>query len=270
MARITSLVIYPIKSCRGVAVPSASIAATGLAGDREWMLVDGDGQFLTQREHPRLALVNVALETDGLRVAAQEMPSLRLRPSEVGEPRQCVLFGETVDAVKAPAEASSWFSSYLGHACELVRVDPGFHRKGGVQYPERDDAPTTFVDNYGVLLLSQASLEDLNRRLPSAAPMNRFRPNIVVDTLGAYEEEFIETATLGEVKFQFTNVCTRCNLTTVDQATGIMGEEPFRTLSSYRFDENLRGVRFGAYLSVTEGIGRLIALGDELSADLAI
>jgi uncharacterized protein YcbX len=268
MPTITAINIYPLKSARGLAMTEATLADTGLANDREWMIVDKTGMFVTQREFPKLALVTPSLTPSGLTVEAPSMSKLAVDSS--GDRLDCVLFGETCSALRTSDEADEWFSTYLGAKVSLVARDPRFHRRGGVQYPSRDERATSFVDNYGILIISQASLDDLNTRLPSTVPMNRFRPNIVVDGMGPFEEEYVRTFAISDVELSATNVCTRCNLTTINQETAEVGSEPFQTLSQYRYDEGYKGVRFGAYAAVGAGVGSKLRVGDTVGIELDI
>jgi len=263
MATVTDIVVYPLKSAAGVTLGEADVADSGLAYDREWMVVDGEANCLTQREYSKLAVVQPVLTGGQLSLRAPGMQVLDL-PSGTGEPLACSLFGETCRAFATSPAANAWISDYLGAKAAIVTRDRSFLRKGGVQYPQRDDRPTSFVDNYGVLIISRASLSDLNSRLEEPVPMNRFRPNIVVDGLPAYEEEEAKGFASEEIEFAFTNVCTRCVIPNIDQATAAIKREPFQTLSSFRFDEGYRGVRFGAYAAVAAGIGCKLRVGDAL------
>jgi MOSC domain-containing protein len=270
MASIRELNVYPVKSCRPITLREATLSATGLAFDRSWMIIDKDAGFVTQREQPRLALVGVALDNGFLRLTAPGMDDLDVPTEARGEAQDCQLFGETCRALGTIPQASGWFSDYLKGDFRLVSFDPSFHRRGGVQYPTRDQAPTTFVDNFGVLVLSQASLDDLNLRLgPHAVPMNRFRPNIVIDGVAPFEEEFAESFTVGDVKLRVAAVCTRCTMTNIDQSSAKVGEQPFTELSSYRYDEGWKGTRFGAYAAVVSGIGRSVRVGDSIDLNMS-
>jgi uncharacterized protein YcbX len=263
LPRITSLHVYPLKSAAGLSVPTAMLTQSGFAYDREWMVIDTDANFLTQREAPKLALVQPRLSADALILAAPDREEVAV-PFSGGTPIACTLFGETCQAWTTTPEASAWMSDYLGRPVSIVARDHDFLRKGGVQYPQRDERPTSFVDNYGVLLISEASLSDLNTRLTTPVAMNRFRPNIVVEDVPPYEEEDAHGFTSNGVAFDFVNVCTRCVMTNIDQTSAQVGREPFQTLSGYRYDDGYRGVRFGAYLALKTGVGAALKVGDEL------
>lgn len=265
MFAIAELYVYPVKSCAGVAVDAVELSETGFRHDRNWMVVRDDGEFVTQREEPRLALVRPSLSDSSVTLAAPGMPEFTLSHDETGESLDVAVFGETLRALTCTRQADDWISTYLGGSFRIVAQDRSFYRKGGVQYPARDEAPTTFVDNYGLLVISQASLEDLNARMPEALPVNRFRPNIVLKGPQAFDEDYFTELACDDVKLRFIDLCYRCNLTTIDQQTAEFGQEPLNTLSAYR--KVKEGVKFGNYAAVKSGVGRLIHLGQELQAE---
>jgi uncharacterized protein YcbX len=266
MPTISDLFVYPVKSCAGVRMKEVSIVPTGFAFDRNWMVVDADGNFVTQREQPTLALVKPALN-GGVMLTAPDMEPLHVAPNGGGEPVAITLFGETCAAVATTPEADAWFSKYLGGAFRLVKCDPAVLRKGGVQYPQRDDAPTSFVDNYGVLVISQASHASLNQKLPQAVPMNRFRPNIVVAGIDEHEEDYFTNARSGDVALRFINPCYRCSLTSIDQQSATPGLDVLPTLSTYRYDEAVKGVKFGTYAAISGGVGSALRVDSDLDVD---
>ncbi|HEX3506395.1 MAG TPA: MOSC N-terminal beta barrel domain-containing protein [Xanthobacteraceae bacterium] len=266
MPTISDLFVYPVKSCSGIRMKEVSIVPTGFAFDRNWMVVDADGNFVTQREHPTLALVKPELN-GGITLTAPDMEPLHVSANGGGEPVAVALFGETLSAASTTAEADAWFSKYLGGAFRLVKCDPAKLRKGGVQYPQRDDAPTSFVDNYGVLVISQASHAALNQKLPQAVPMNRFRPNIVVAGIDEHEEDYFTNARSGDVALRFINPCYRCSLTSIDQQSATPGLDVLPTLSTYRYDEAVKGVKFGAYAAISGGVGSELRVDSNLDVD---
>jgi uncharacterized protein YcbX len=267
MIRIKDLYVYPVKSCKGVRVEEIELSPTGFLGDRHWMVIDEHGVFVSQREQPKLALVEPTLMDDKLTLKAPGMPELVIsREVNDGERTEVELFGEKISSLCTGREASLWFSQYLGGEYRVVACDPEFLRKGGVQYPSRDEAPTSFVDNYGILVVSEASREDLNRRLVSGVPMNRFRPNIVVEGVDPYGEDYFASASTTDVTLRFIDICYRCNLTTVDQEKAEFGQEPLLTLGRYR--NSKVGVRFGNYAAVAGGIGKTLRAGSSLEIAL--
>jgi uncharacterized protein len=267
MPTISDLFVYPVKSCAGVRMNEVSIVATGFEFDRNWMVVDSGAAFVTQREHPTLALVTPQFDNGALTLDAPGMESLLLSANGGGEPVTITLFGENHAAVSTTAAADAWFSRYLGAPFRLVKCDPRTVRQGGVQYPERDTAPTSFVDNYGILVISQASHAALNQKLAEAVPMNRFRPNVVVTGVEEHDEDYFTQARCGEVALRFVNPCFRCSMTSVDQQRGMPGLEVLPVLSTYRYDEAAKGVKFGAYAAVSGGIGSRLRVGTDLEVD---
>ena len=170
-------------------------------------------------------------------------------------------------ALSTDAEADAWFSEYLGAPFQLAKCDPRVLRKGGVQYPERDEAPTSFVDNYGILVISQASHTALNQKLSEAVPMNRFRPNIVVSGIDEHEEDYFTQARCGEIALRFVNPCYRCSMTSIDQKSGTPGLDVLPVLSTYRYDDAVKGVKFGAYAAISNGIGARLHVNSDLDVD---
>jgi uncharacterized protein len=268
MPTISDLFVYPVKSCAGVRMKEVSIVPTGFAFDRNWMVVDAAGNFVTQREHPTLALVKPQLN-GGITLTAPDMEPLHVPADASGEPVTISLFDEKHGAMATTPEADAWFSKYLGGSFRLVKCDPAKLRKGGVQYPVRDDAPTSFVDNYGVLVISQASHDALNQKLLQAVPMNRFRPNIVVAGVDEHEEDYFTNARCGDVGLRFVNPCYRCSLTSIDQQSATPGLDVLPTLSTYRYDEAVKGVKFGAYAAISAGIGSQLRVDSDLDVDLS-
>lgn len=267
MIKIKDLYVYPVKSCKGVRVDEIELSPTGFMGDRNWMVVDEKGVFVSQREQPKLALVTPGLSAGTLTLNAPGMPELAIsRSVQNGERIDVDLFGEKVSSLAASSEASAWFAKYLGGNYHLVTCDPKFFRKGGVQYPSRDEAPTSFVDNYGILVISEASRTDLNTRLVSGVPMNRFRPNIVVEGVDPYGEDYFASASTRDVTLRFIDLCYRCNLTTIDQEKAEFGQEPLATLGRYRTSK--AGVRFGNYAAVAGGVGKTLQAGTPLEIAL--
>ena len=267
MPKIAELFVYPVKSCAGVSMSEVAIVPTGFEFDRNWMVVDADGAFVTQREHPKLALVRPRFDNGGIALSAPGMETLKVAANGGGAPITITLFGEHHGAVATTAAADAWFSQYLGTPVRLVKRDPAALRQGGVQYPERDAAPTSFVDNYGILVISQASHAALNHKLAEAVPMNRFRPNIVVTGIEEHDEDYFTQARCGEVALRFVNPCFRCNLTSIDQQRGAPGLDPLPVLSTYRYDETAKGVKFGAYAAVSGGVGARLHVDADLDVD---
>jgi uncharacterized protein len=267
MPKIAELFVYPVKSCAGVHMDEVAIVPTGFEFDRNWMVIDDNGTFVTQREHPKLALVQPQFANGGLILNAPDMEPLHVSANGGGEPLAISLFGETHQALSTDAGADAWFSKYLGGQFRLAKCDPATLRKGGVQYPERDAAPTSFVDNYGILVISEASRAALNKKLPEAVPMNRFRPNIVVSGIDEHDEDYFTNARCGEVALRFVNPCYRCSMTSIDQKIGALGLEVLPVLTTYRYDDAAKGVKFGNYAAVSGGVGSSLHVDSDLDVD---
>lgn len=243
---LSGLVVYPIKSCRGLPLEQARVGDRGLAMDRRWMLVDPDGRFLTQRDHPRLARIRPRPEEGRLVVEAPDEEPLKLPLEARGEPREVQVWRDRARALDQGDEAASWFEGALGIPCRLVRQAPSDPRSVNPEHARRPEDPVAFQDGFPFHLTAESSLADLNRRLTEPLPMNRFRPNLVVAGAPAYAEDRWSEIRIGEVRFSVVKPCARCATTTVDQDTGVRGREPLRTLSGYRRGEH--GVEFGQNL----------------------
>ncbi len=234
MPVLQSIHIYPIKGTRGTALEEAAVEPRGLQHDRRWMLVDSTGTFLSQREQPRLALVQAQVRPAQLFVEAPGMAPLAVEVPAEATPRLRVrVWRDALDAVPAADPAHAWFSRFLGLPCRLVYLDAQARRRVDPAYAVADD-PVSFADGYPVLLTAQASLDALNARLETPLPMNRFRPNLVVAGFDAFAEDGFAQVRLGEVLFHVVKPCARCVVTTIDQQTARPGREPLRTLATFR------------------------------------
>lgn len=234
MIRVSSLAIYPVKSCGRVEVDTAEVCATGFRHDRRWMVVGEDGVFLSQRKHPDLARVQVRLQGDRLALEARGTPALEVMFDPAPGPKKVVtVWDDECIAIDEGAEAAGWFSSFLGRSVRLVRLADDDARPLGATSAHPGDR-VSFADGFPFLLLSAASVDDLNRRLSLPVPMDRFRPNIVVEGCPSYSEDRWYRLRIGDVDFRVAKACARCVVTTVDQSSGRKGREPLRTLSTYR------------------------------------
>jgi uncharacterized protein len=258
-ARVTSLYYYPVKSCRGIAIDVATLDRRGIADDRRFMIVDEWGRFISQRSHPRLALVEVRLDEDALTFSAPGTEPCSVPILRGGSTRTVVIWQDECEAVDQGQDAAGWLSEFLETSVELVRIDDRFKRFVDPNYAVRSSDEVGFADGYPLLVLSEESLEDLNVRLEVSVPMNRFRPNIVVRGGGAYAEDQWRRVRFGEVQAAIVKPCARCSITTVDQQTGERSKEPLRTLTTYRHDPE-RDVLF-AQNAIHAGPG-IIRVGD--------
>jgi len=264
-ATLTALNIYPIKSCRGIALERARVGSTGLVDDRHWMLVRPNGRFVTQRELPRLALIATAVDARGLDLSAPGMTPLHV-PRMLDEgARDVTVWKFSGRGIDCGDDVAAWFSEFLETPLRLVRFDANVPRECNAEWTQGLRAVTEFADGYPVLVLSRASLAELNARLPRALPMERFRPNVVIDGVGAYDEDRIHELVAGELRLRLVKPCTRCAITTTDQQVGAVdGVEPLATLKTYRFDRALHGVAFGQNAIIVRGVGAWLQVGQEL------
>jgi uncharacterized protein YcbX len=281
-ATITALNVYPVKGCRGIGVPRARIAARGLAavagavavGDREFMIVDSAGRFITQRDEPRLALIATRLESDALVLSARGISPLSIDlGASRGARRNVTVWRSDVIAHDVGDSAARWLAAVIGADVRLVRFDPCETRACNPEYAGDSGAHVAFADGYPVLAISEASLADLNARLAAAGaaalPMNRFRPNLVLAGIEAYDEDHIDTIGADGITLRLVKPCTRCRVTTTDQDTATVGDEPLATLARYRMNAALGGVTFGMNAIVSAGEGSELAVGSAIDCRFA-
>ena len=281
-ATIAALNVYPVKSCRGIGLDKARVAARGLvaatptteAGDREWMIVAPDGRFVTQRDDPRLALIGTSLAPGALVLSAAGVAPLAVSlESRGGTAREVTVWNSRVPARDAGDAAAGWLAAVLGADLRLVRFDPAHRRPCNPDYAGDSGAHTAFADGYPLLVIAEASLADLNLRLAAKGvpvlPMNRFRPNLVLTGLEPYDEDHIDTLVTDGVTMKLVKPCARCAITTIDQDSGQVGQEPLATLAGYRTDVRLAGVTFGMNAIVVAGEGRDVSVGDGVEAHFA-
>jgi uncharacterized protein YcbX len=243
---LSGLYVYPIKSCGGIALESATVSATGLRHDRRWMLVDEAGEFLSQRRLPRMALISVRFGSEHLIVGAPGMPDLEVTLwPDTGDRVNVCVWGDAGRGVPVEDEADHWFGGFLDFPCRLIYKPDEDVRLVDSPYA-KDGDQVGFADAFAFLVISEASLGDLNGRLGEPVPMNRFRPNLVVRGCESYAEDGWSLVRVGAVAFRAAEPCSRCAVTTVDQKTGTRGNEPLRTLATYRGSDE--GVLFGRNL----------------------
>ena len=244
--KISEIVIYPVKSFAGNPVGEAEVVETGFRNDRTWMVVDDEGRFVSQRQHPKMALVRAAGTESGIRLtlpgaAPQEFPVIDEGPALSVE-----VWEQSCEGVDQGSRAAQLLSDYLGRPCRLVRMRPGSRRRIKPKYYSGDLASLQFADALPFLLISQASLDDLNGRLADPVEMNRFRPNLVVEGGEPFQEDGWKRIRVGEVELRVVKSCVRCEMITIDQSTGIKGVEPQETLGTYRTGP--KGILFGQNL----------------------
>ena len=266
---LASVHIYPLKGCRAVDLDQAVVEPWGLAGDRRWLLVDADGQFVTQREHPALARLVVAYGPGAdITVSSAGDRALSVAaPHGSAELLKVTVWRSTVLAAAAGPEADAWFSAYLGEPVRLVWLDDPTRRAVNPEYGLDGDV-VSFADGYPLHLTTTGSLDQLGRWLADAGdqpvPMNRFRPNVVVSGYEPWAEDRWRRIRIGPVSFRVAKPCARCVVTTTNQATGERGRQPLRMLARHRrfgmnliFGQNLIPdspglIRVGDPMEVTE------------------
>lgn len=277
--RIAELFIHPIKSCAGIAVNEAMLIDTGFEYDREWMLVDSNGEFVSQRELPRMALVQPTLRGSDLMLRAPGMLALHLRLDAVEGPCRVRVWDDALDAFDMGDLAAQWFSDFLGQPLRLARFDPDAQRLASAEWSGGIEARTAFSDGFPLLVTSRASLAELNRRLAAAGhaavTLQRMRPNIVLDgDIDAHGEDFIDTLTIstpeGPVQLKLVKPCGRCTIPDVDPATAVQGHALADVMRGYRAEPRIGGaLAFGQNAVVVSGFERRLRVGATAQATLA-
>ncbi|MET0333633.1 MAG: MOSC N-terminal beta barrel domain-containing protein [Rhizobacter sp.] len=272
---ISGLFVHPVKSCAGIAVQEALLIETGLEFDRAWMVVDAQGRFVTQRELPRMALVVPTLKHTEVVLRAPGMLTLHLSIDGVEDATRVTVWNDEVAAYDMGNLAAQWFTDFLGQPCRLVRFDPEQKRLSNKKWTGDIDAENAFSDGYPILVVSEASLADLNQRLTQRGgepiAMNRFRPNLVLSGLDAYGEDHLDEIAIdtpeGPVLLKLVKPCPRCPIPNVNPQTGEPGVEPGDTLSTYRADARLDGaITFGMNAVIVQGIECGLRVGQAGSA----
>jgi len=275
--RIASLHVYPVKSLGGTSPHEALLIETGLDLDRAWMVVDEQGDMLTQREMPRMALVKPQLRGDDLVLRAPGMLALHLRLDAVEAATRARVWNDEVKAYDMGALAAQWVSDFLGAKLRIVRFDPEQKRLSDPKWTGDVQAENAFSDGYPLLVAGTASIAELNARLAArgAAPVGieRFRPNLVLDGLAAFEEDHIDELALdtdeGPVRLRLVKPCVRCTIPDVDPATAERGTAVGDALATFRADARMGGgLTFGMNAVVLEGIDRVLRVGQTGRASL--
>lgn len=257
--QLAEINLYPIKSCAGVGLPAVQVDRFGLCGDRRWMVVGTGGDFITQRDVPRLSQIDVTLEGSGLRLVCDGDELLVDKPAAAAVTRPVRVWEDRVAAREVGDEAADWLSGHLGIPSRLVYMPDETVRLVDGAYASEGET-VSFADGFPLLLISQASLDDLNTRLPAPVPMNRFRPNLVVAGCAAFAEDSWRRIRIGAMAFDVAKPCARCVMPSIVQETGQRDPIINRVLASYR---RINGqVYFGQNL-LYRGTGSL-ATGDEL------
>jgi len=244
MITLSKLIYYPIKACRGHKLEYSNMERMGLEHDRRMMVVTPKGHFLTQREYPKLALVTPSISGEKLTLATPGLEAMSLHICKTGPTIPVDIWHSSgIAAVDQGEDAAGWFSALLGTSVRLVHIADGYLRALNEKYAVNPDDHTGFADGYPILLASQESLDDLNARLDFPVPMNRFRPNVVVQGCEPFAEDEWKHIRIGEVEMAVVKPCARCVVTTIDKETLEKSKEPLKTLASYRTKEG--GAMFG-------------------------
>ena len=260
---LSELNIYPVKSLRGISLKEAVVEERGFQYDRRWMLVDRERKFITQREVPRMATVGIEVGPSGMRVTSNGSGTLEVQAEpETGETAYVTVWSAKVKAEFYSEEVDRWFSDAIGSECRLVVMPEASKRVVPPPSVRLFKDTVSFADAYPYLLIGEGSLADLNSRLESPVPMNRFRPNLVVAGSEAFAEDKWKRIRIGSTEFHVVKPCARCVMTTVNQSAGVKeGKEPLATLSSYRNRDGK--VLFGQNL-IAEKPGGIVRVGDEI------
>lgn len=271
---LSEINIYPIKSLKGISFDTAKVEERGLQYDRRWMLTHPDGMFFTQREFPRMATISVEVTSDALLVTSNGTGEISVPFEPDKGHRQSVTIWQSVcDGLVYNGEVSEWFSDAIGTDCRLVYMPDNTRRSVNKRFDQGNEV-VSFADGYPLMVLSEASLADLNERIIAKPdegvhgplPMNRFRPNLVVSGADAFAEDDWNKIRIGDAIFRSTKPCERCVVTTVDQAKGAFaGKEPLKTLASYRMAKDVMPDRYDSL-----GVGaNAVLFGQNLIAETA-
>lgn len=277
---LLELTLYPIKSCAGIHVEEAVIVETGLDLDRAWMVVDAHGEMLTQREHPRMALIQPSLRHADVVLRAPGMLALHLALEAVEAPTRVRVWDDVVKAYDMGDLAAQWFADFLQvPGVRLVRFDPEQRRLSDTRWSGGVEAENAFSDGFPLLVISTASLAELNRRLTAAGQdavdMRRFRPNLVLDGLPqAHQEDTFSTLEIdspeGPIVLRLTKPCVRCGIPDVDPSSAQQGQAVAATLAGYRADARVGGgLSFGMNAVIVQGFDCALRAGARVSARLA-
>ncbi|MBZ0189777.1 MAG: MOSC domain-containing protein [Candidatus Obscuribacterales bacterium] len=250
--RIKALNIYPVKSCAGIASETVSVSARGLLYDRSFMIVDKEGIFLTQRKLPRMSLIQVDIdELDSktkLKLSAPDKESILIDiSSETPDiaPIEVTVWRDKCLAYDSGEEASAWLSEFLQRDCRLVKMADIENRPVHATNGIIEKSTVGFADAFPFLVISDASLAALNEKLPEPMSMNRFRPSIVISGCEPFSEDSWKTISIKDIVLDLIEPCARCTITTIEQETARRGQEPLKTLSTFRQKDNQ--ILFGMY-----------------------
>lgn len=261
MAVVRHLFVYPLKSARAIAKSEVRLAATGPEWDRHWMAASPHGVFMSQRTEPNLARIQPEIGSEILTLTAPGQPPLEIPLRPAGEARAAQVWKNPISALDQGDMASAWLTRALGKDARLLRIDPVLDRHASPQYAAPTSAPVSFADGFPILVMNLASLDALNARMPQPVPLERFRPNVVLEGLEPFAEDHIAALEFDRVTLRLVKPCTRCVITSTDQRTGERSTNPLPVLREFRFDRELMGVTFGENAVIAAGVGETLAVG---------
>ncbi|TAG56469.1 MAG: MOSC domain-containing protein [Cytophagales bacterium] len=238
MLSVSQLWIYPIKSCRGILLDNVELDKMGFKNDRRMMVVDKNGDFITQRTHPKMALIDVEISEKNLFISSKDFSkiSFPLYPTPLNFLKTKV-WEDYCDSFSFSELANQWFSDFLEIKCSLVFMPETTQRMVEENY-NSTQAITSFTDGFPILIATQSSLDFLNEKLEQKIEMKRFRPNLVIEGTLPFEEDTWKLIKIGDISIQIVKPCSRCVITTIDTETAISGKEPLLSLSKFRKFEN--------------------------------
>ncbi len=274
--KVSEINIYPVKSLGGISLNEAIVEKRGFQYDRRWMLTDKNGEFFTQREFPKMATLSISIKKDCLEISGSANNKIEIPfDFEQTETQKVRVWQSVCDAFVLPENINDWLTDYLETKCRMVFMPDESERAISEKFRHNNEI-VSFADGYPFLLIGENSLNDLNEKLETKLPMNRFRPNIVVSGSEAFAEDRWKKIRIGETVFRSTKPCARCVITTIEQTKGEFdGKEPLKTLATYRkaadlfpneleaLDLDKNYVLFGQNL-VAENFGGKIKVGDEI------
>lgn len=269
-ARIAQLFVHPVKSCAGIEVTDALLVETGPDLDRQWMVVDGRGDMLTQRSLPRMALIRTTFRHEEVVLRAPGMLALHLAVDRVEAPTRVRVWDDEVAAYDMGPLAAQWCTDFLGRPARLARFDPEQRRLSNKRWTGDLDAENGFADAFPLLVTGSTSLAELNRRLVATGhatvDMRRFRPNLVLDGLEPFDEDHLDELHIdtadGEVVLRLVKPCVRCTVPSVDPDSGEQGHAVADVLSTFRADARMDGgITFGMNAVIVDGIDRTLRVG---------
>lgn len=279
---ISQMFIYPVKSCAGIEISESVLTPTGLKHDREWLIVDQDGQFLTQRQIPHMVWITPKLTEDALYLSAPDQPAVKIPFTQTGIPKQVTVWRDTLLGDDMGDEVAQWLDNFLavpGKKYRLIRFSPLASRVSSKEWTGDLVAQNMFSDGFALLIVTQRALETFNERLMESGhdpvDMLRFRPNLVLEGLDAHAEDEIANIWLhtlkGVIDLKLVKPCGRCPIPNIDPYTATSSPEVMETLSYYRRLARMQdAICFGMNAIVRSGAGQAVRVGQPFEADLAV